>query len=144
MREAQRLSLERTMAGSDPEQGAAISEVYPPLNFVKAIERRQPELLEMFRCLDERLALVQQTDSSIFKLIQVDRTSEELYDLPHDALELENLITREPALAEQLDRQLSRKTAGLLKHREAKQKDEIDLTGDKQLAQRLRGLGYLD
>ena len=62
--EAKRLTLRHTVNGRDPEQATAFSEVYPPLNFVKAIEQRQPELLEQFRCLAQRRVVVRQAEET--------------------------------------------------------------------------------
>jgi uncharacterized sulfatase len=142
--EAHRLSLQYSVDGEDPENGIAISEVYPPLNFVRAIERRQPELLEAFRCLDERHAIVRQDDNSTYKLIQLDHQPYELFDLPSDALELKNIILQEPDLTEMLNRQLELKESEAQNRRDRMAGDEINLEGNAQLIQRLRGLGYLD
>ena len=77
-----RLSLRHTLNGRDPEQATAFSEVYPPLNFVKAIESRQPDLLRDFRCLSNRRAVVRPTSAESaapLKLIHVDDTPDELF-----------------------------------------------------------------
>ena len=77
------LSLLETIQGRDPENDTAFAEIYPPLNFAKAIEQRQPELLERFRCLETRQAVVRDT----LKLIRVSDWPEELFDLDGDPLE---------------------------------------------------------
>ena len=76
--EAHRLTLQHTVTGHDPENGTAFSEIYPPLNFVKALETRQPELLADFRCLALRRAVVQQDAHTTHKLIHIDENPTEL------------------------------------------------------------------
>jgi hypothetical protein len=142
--EIRRLSLGNTAGGSDPENNTAVSEVFPPLNFVKAIERRQPELLTQFRCLDERHAIVRQDESSIFKLIQLDHRPHELFDLPLDLLESNNLLAEKAVLGEQLNTLLNLKVEEGARRRDRIEQEEINLDSDSHLIQRLRGLGYLD
>jgi uncharacterized sulfatase len=143
--EANRLSLHHTVNGRDPEQNTAVSEVYPPLNFVKAVERRQPELLDAFHCLDERHAIVRQIDDDTYKLIHLDYQPHELFDLPPDPMEEHNVLELLPAISEQLSFQLKGKVEELHKRRERlTSASTIDVESDSQLMQRLRGLGYLD
>lgn len=142
--EARRLSLQGTINGLDPEDRAAISEIYPPLNFVKAIERRQPELLEQFHCLDERHAIVRQDENSTYKLIQRDHQPHELYDLPADSLELNNIIDQEPVRSEALNRRLTLVEGAAIKQQDLLENEEIDIENDTDLMQRLKGLGYMD
>ncbi len=99
--EARHLSLEASVIGPDPEEGTAISEIYPPLNFVKAIEQRQPHLLEQFRCLSERRAIVKSGKMNTHKLIRVDRKPDQLFDLAYDPLELQNVREDRLSLAEE-------------------------------------------
>lgn len=145
--EIQGLTLLETINGRDPEQNSAYSEVYPPLNFVKAIERRQPELLQPFRCTAMRRSLIKNN----LKLIEVDGQPDELFDLAQDRLELDNVLAQQPgamsalsqlsALSHQLDR-----TANQVE----RQRDNLaagvalDLESDEQLKRRLRALGYID
>ena len=142
--ESRRLSLRNTVNGHDPEGSTAVSEVFPPLNFVKAIERRQPELLKSFHCLDERHALVKGDSNGCFKLIQLAGEPHELFDLVEDSLEINNIIEDEQALSKQLDLQLNQKNKEAKKQRDRFGGEEIYLDNDSQLAQRLRGLGYLE
>jgi arylsulfatase A-like enzyme len=139
-----RLSLRHTVDGRDPENKTAVSEVYPPLNFVKAIESRQPELLKEFHCLDERFAIVRQDENSTFKLIQLDRKPHELFDLPADSLELNNIINQRPDLRDNLNYELNSLEEEVRKQQVDFAGKEIDLGSDTQLMQRLKGLGYLD
>lgn len=142
--EIQRLSLRHTVQGHDPEQGTAFSEVFPPLNFVRAIEQRQPELLEPFRCLSARRAVVREAVGGTHKLIHVDNVADELFDLTHDPLELESVLAERPSMASELDQQLQRMVETAARQRDTQTAGELDLQANDQLLQRLRGLGYID
>ncbi len=143
--EANRLSLLHSANGTDPEQGTAYCEVYPPLNFVRAIEQRQPHLLEYFRCLSDRRAIVEADAGTTHKLIQVDGSADELFDLAVDPLELTDLAEERPSVTAGLDDRLNKMAAKALLQRDQHTGDAgYELENDAQLAQRLRGLGYLD
>ncbi len=135
------LSLMETIHGRDPENNTAFSEIYPPLNFAKAIQRRQPELLQRFRCLENRLAVVRDT----FKLIRVSDLPEELFDLDADPLELANLLSERPAVAANLNLEGEQLAMVTQKQRENLAAGaSLDLEADEQLLERLRGLGYVE
>ncbi|MBP6016825.1 MAG: sulfatase [Candidatus Promineofilum sp.] len=145
---ARRLSLRHTLKGRDPEQQTAFSEVYPPLNFVKAIESRRPELLTRFRCMATRRAVVRPSKElagAPLKLIEVDDVPEELYNLTGDPGETVNTLAQEPAIAAALENTLQQ-----MAQRAARERDlqptgaAVDLDGDELLRRRLRGLGYLE
>ncbi len=139
--EANRLSLlPLALDGVDPEQGTAFAEIYPPLNFVKALASRQPELLERCRCHALRRAIVQ----GPYKLIHLDDQPDELFNLAHDPLELDSQLPQAGAEAEALSAQLYQFTA-LMQAGQAglAAGAVVDLT-DADLVRQLRGLGYLD
>jgi arylsulfatase A-like enzyme len=140
------LSLQRTIYGPDPEQGTAFAEVYPPLNFVRAIKQRSPELLDDFRCLSLRRAVVKpDTGRRPLKLITIDDEAAELFDLKQDPLEYDNMLERRPETAVQLANDIQRMTSQCQRRQEQLTTGRtIDLDSDDQLRQRLRGLGYLD
>ncbi len=143
--EARRLSLRHTANGRDPENGTAFSEIYPPLNFVKAIEQRQPHLLQQFRCLSERRAIVSEGQDTTHKLIHLDDRADELFDLALDPLELKDIQKGRPHILASLDVQLKQMVDNALHQRGHQTVDApIDLESDAHLMQRLRGLGYLD
>ena len=143
-----RLSLRHTLSGRDPEQQTAFSEVYPPLNFVKAIESRRPELLTHFRCMATRRAVVRpsrERDGAPLKLIEVDDVAEELYNLTTDPLETVNTLAEEPAIVAALEITLEQMAQRVARERDSQPAGAaIDLEGDELLRQRLRGLGYLE
>lgn len=151
-----RLTLNHTIRGADPEQKTAFSEVYPPLNFVKAIQARQPELLESKRCLQMRRAVVRQSklqpgdgEATAVKLIRVDEQPDELFDLTADPLELEDLLPEYPAESHAavaaLNRALEQMVFRVNRERDGQVAGAaVDVDSDEQLRQRLRGLGYLE
>ncbi len=143
-----RLSLRHTLAGRDPEQQTAFSEIIPPMNFVKAIEARQPELLSRFRCLSTRRAVVRSSredDGVPFKMIETDDIAEELYNLTADPLELDNRFAGEPSLVAGLELTIEQMVQRATRDRSAQPAGAtIDIDGDELLRQRLRGLGYLE
>jgi len=144
--EAQRLTLRHTINGRDPEQSTAYSEIYPPLNFVKAIQQRQPHLLEQYRCLALRRAVVRaKPGQSALKLIHVDEAAAELFDLHVDPLEADNILAQRPSDATVLDEKVRRMVETAVKQRDTHTTaPAAELDVDEQLMQRLRGLGYLD
>jgi arylsulfatase A-like enzyme len=86
-REIARLSLARTLAGEDPEQGTVLSEAFPPHLLIRAMESRNDSLLRARACYDIRRALYE----GMTKLIQTgDRPS--LYNLEQDPAELRDLL----------------------------------------------------
>lgn len=147
-----RLSLRHTIGGRDPEQQTAFSEIYPPMNFVKAIESRQPDLLDRYRCLSTRRAIVRDTildnnqkSSTPMKLITVDGVTDELFDLAADPQEHENIIDGEPSASATLVYLLEQMTQRVLREQELHPAGQaIESDGDELLQQRLRGLGYLE
>lgn len=139
------LSLWQTVRGHDPEQGLAYSEIYPPLNFVKAIERRQPQLLAQFGCQVLRRGVVGDINSETYKLIQVADQPNELFDLAHDPLELTNELGQRPLPAHSLNTHLNQFKTNLQSTREQfSAGDTIEPEMDEHLIQQLRGLGYLE
>lgn len=149
--QVRRLSLRHTLRGRDPEQHTAYSEIYPPLNFVKAIEARQPELLVKFRCLATRRAVVRPAraegavEPSPLKLIHVDGAPDELFDLRADPREHADLLDSNPTTVAAFDWALEQMVSRARRENEAQPAGAaVDLDGDDRLQQRLRGLGYLE
>lgn len=143
-----RLSLRHTIDGRDPEQQTAFAEIYPPLNFVKAVESRQPELLTRHRCLSTRRAVVRpsrENESAPLKLIEIDDVAEELYNLTADPAESVNLIGNGGGVVAALELALEQMVQRTARDRDTQPAGAtIDLEGDELLRQRLRGLGYLE
>jgi arylsulfatase A-like enzyme len=137
------LTLTHSINGRDPENGTAFSEIYPPMNFVRAIENRQPHLLEPFGCLSARRAVVKANAEEPFKLIHINNKPDELFNLAADPLELENQLTEQPHLTKSLHEETARMAKQV-----ASQLDNLDageaVELDDALMQQLRGLGYID
>ena len=137
------LTLAHTMRGSDPENSTAYSEIIPPLNFVRAIENRQPHLLEPFRCLSERRAVVKTSGDEAFKLIEIENDPAELFNLTSDPLELEEQMGERPYLAQSLHEEIQGMTARVTRQQETlRAGDEIEL--NDSMRQQLRALGYIE
>lgn len=135
------LTLLKSIHGQDPEQNQAYAEVYPPLNFAKAIKHRQPQLLEQFRCMSTRRTVIKDN----MKLIQVDEQPDELFDLENDPLELEDILLQKPSTAADLVEELEQLERLTQSQRERLATGAtIDLEIDEHLLQRLRGLGYIE
>ena len=143
--EAERLTLDEAVSPLDSELEGAISEIFPPLNFVKAIEQRQPQLLDQFNCLAERRAIVALEDASIHKLIRINERPDQLFDLIEDPEELNNILGSRQSLAKELDWHLATAVENALQqqnnHAAA---SDLNFENDDHLVQRLRGLGYVD
>ncbi|MBE2201522.1 MAG: sulfatase [Anaerolinea sp.] len=144
--EIRALTLLQTIYGRDPERHTAFSEIYPPLNFVKAIERRQAHLLAQRRCLSMRRAVVKTDETAAtLKLIQVDDQVDELFDLENDPAEMHNLLAERPSHADALTQDLNRLAANAERQRLAVGNGRaIETEIDESLMQRLRALGYVD
>jgi uncharacterized sulfatase len=135
------MTLLETIRGRDAEDFTAYAEIYPPLNFAKAVQHREPELLERFRCLDLRRAVVKDE----WKLIRVAGEPDELFDLDRDPLEETNRLVNNAGQVQALNQKL----AGMTRQVEATRDDLgagafLDPEKDEQLMNRLRGLGYIE
>ena len=79
------------------------------------------------------------------KLIHVDDTPDELFDLAADPHESHNLLAQRPATVAALDRALGQMAQRVARERDAAPAGAVgDLDSDELLRQRLRGLGYLE
>jgi uncharacterized sulfatase len=135
------LTLMASLNGRDAENSTVFSEVYPPINFAKAVQHRQPELLERFRCLATRRAIVKEH----FKLIQVSELADELFDLSTDTLELSNQIEKRPDITDELNGELDQFVVIAKAQSEMLAEGApLDIDADEQLVRRLRGLGYIE
>ncbi|MGH2537780.1 MAG: sulfatase [Candidatus Promineifilaceae bacterium] len=139
--ELRSLSLLEEVAGHAVEAGRVLSEVFPPLNFLRAVQHRQPELLERFRCLATRRAFYEDG----LKLVEVDGAAEELYALAADPLEQENVVAQRPAEVAGLEATLR----ALLRTAEAQREGfsagaGVAAPAEESLLRRLRGLGYIE
>lgn len=140
--EAPHLSLLNAISGNDPEHETAFAEAYPPLPMIHALENRQPELIERFRCDVLKRAIVQHN----WKLMQVGAQRDALYDLQVDQLELDNLLGREGVSAETeaLNLQLNAFIENAEQQRDGLTAGATFELHDERILQQLRGLGYIE
>lgn len=135
------LTLMESVAGRDPEKGTAFAEVYPPLNYARAIESWRPGLLEQRRCLKLRRAVVRDD----LKLIHAEGRPDEFFDLGEDPTERFNLVAERPDETSRLSQEIT----AMARLTEA-QRDglttggRLDMEADEMLLKRLRGLGYIE
>jgi uncharacterized sulfatase len=139
--EVHHLTLLADVQGLEPENGRALVEVYPPLNLVKAIERREPALLARYQPQLVRRALVKNGR----KVVEVDGSCAEYYRLDDDPLEQHDAIFEVPDEADALYQELRQLVAQVERQGETRTPNAvIDLEADKHLLQRLRSLGYIE
>lgn len=134
------LTLLHEIDGRQPEQATAFSEIYPPLNFVKAIERRQPALLTHYRCTSLRRAIVRDG----WKLIQVAEQADALFDLAADPLESHNVMQLFSAETHALNTHLDHFTSLVHAQRDSLTSGAPVELQDDTLLRQLRGLGYVE
>jgi arylsulfatase A-like enzyme len=138
--EVERLSLARSANGSDPEDGTVFAEAHTPATLIALMENLDPEMLETLRCREMRRAILRERH----KLITVGGEATELFDVIQDPGELDNLIEREPQLNAELKDLLDTFAAHAEARRPAMwETAQTQLQEDSELAERLRGLGYL-
>ncbi len=133
-------SLARAVEGRDPEGGETFTEAYVPDTLIALMEAQDPEAIELFRCRQMRRAVYRQR----YKLITVGGEPDELFDVVADPGERDNLAPAKPELVAQLMGLLGRFVAEARARRPATWHEEhLDPTADAELAERLRGLGYI-
>lgn len=137
------LTLVNVVNGRVEDHPTAYSEIYPPITFIKAIESRNPALLEQFNCLATRRAVVKAEQGENLKLIDTEQHEKELFNLSSDPLELDDIIEKRPLQANQLTKELNR-IQNAVEHQQSEVEAGQQVEMDDQLVQRLRGLGYLD
>jgi uncharacterized sulfatase len=145
-REISRLSLRRESArgtaSGDAPSDVVCAEAYPPITMVRLLESRNPEAVERFRCHAVRRAIYQGGQ----KLITIDETPEELYNVREDPAELDNRIDEHRDLAARLDRRL-RSTIAQARAERPRDKDDsapVNLDDQRRVSDRLRHLGYIE
>jgi arylsulfatase A-like enzyme len=138
--EVERLSLARSAGGPDPEEGVVFAEAYTPDTLIALMENLDPEAIETFHCREMRRAVIRDS----YKLITVGGRPDELFDVLQDPAEVNDLIDERPQLVSELAEILETFAKGA----EARRPDsweaaQLQLEEDSALAERLRGLGYL-
>ncbi|MGC9400029.1 MAG: sulfatase [Anaerolineae bacterium] len=134
------LSLERALDDADREGGRVMSEAYVPDTLIRLMKNEDPEAIETYRCRHMRRAVYRDH----YKLIEVGGEPDELFDLAQDPGERHNLLDEQPELVAELQALLETFVVGSRKRRPNGRTKQLDLEADDELAERLRGLGYLD
>ncbi len=149
-REIARLSLSRTLAGEDPEQGVVLSEAFPPQILLRAMESRNDSLLQARACYATRRALYE----GVIKLIQTGEDAS-LYNLGQDPGEQRDLLLAEPGAPEvgslspqawlvRLQQGLRRWLEWAESRRPSLAPRKVDTESDADLLRRMQELGYLE
>ena len=119
------------------------SEAFPPITLLKLMESRDGEAIDAFQCRAVRRAIYD-ADAS-YKLVTVDETPTELFDVAADPAELENRIAVHPDVAKWLDQTLKDVVAEAKSRRSQHTSGAgIDLESNRRVRERLRRLGYLE
>jgi arylsulfatase A-like enzyme len=130
--DVEQLSLAQTL-GDDPENGIVYTEAYTPDTLIALMENQDSTAIETFRCREMRRAVYQDGH----KLIDVGGKPDELFDVIADPDELENLIADQPQVTSGLQELL-------VQFQEQAHAARLRLEEDKEIARRLRGLGYIE
>lgn len=133
-------SLARTLEGTDPEEGIVFTEAYTPETLIALIKGEEPALIESFRCKQMRRAAYRDS----YKLITVGDEPDELFNVINDPDEIDNLIGENPEMTTELDELLVSFVAAAEQRRPANLEAARLAMDDKQVAERLRGLGYIE
>jgi arylsulfatase A-like enzyme len=133
-------SLARTLDGIDPEGGIVFSEAYTPETLLTLIKGEDPKRVEVFRCNLMRRAAYREN----YKLITVGDKPDELFDVISDPDEMDNLIAEQPAVTAELDKLLTAFVEEAEMRRPANLEAARLELDDEQVAERLRGLGYIE
>lgn len=141
----QALTLMETIEGEDPEQGTAFCEIFPPLNFLRVVEKYYPKLVEPFGCTAMRRAVVTDwNEGRVWKLIQVNGQPDELFDLTADPKELTDLSPDYPSKVARLNHSINQMVAVSEQTREQFAAGDAVATDDERILQQLRNLGYVE
>lgn len=137
------LSLRQASEGDPSAEDIVWSEAFPPITLLKLMEGRDIEAIDAFQCRAVRRAIYDAAAS--YKLVTVDETPTELFDVTADPAELENRIAAYPDVAAQLDQTLKEVVAEAAS-RGAQHASGvgIDLESNRRVRERLRRLGYLE
>jgi uncharacterized sulfatase len=136
----ERLNLARTIDGPDPEDGIVFTEAYTPETLLTLMKGEKRHIIELFRCNQMRRAAYREN----YKLITVGGQPDELFDVISDPDELHNLIDREPGLTTELNRLLTDFVLAADMRRPANREAARMALDNETIAERLRGLGYIE
>lgn len=140
--DVKQFSLARTVQAPHEEAGPVFAEAYPPNTLLAMMETHAPRLVESFHCRLNRWAVYQEPH----KLVRIEGTRDELYNLVDDPLEKDNLISRQPLLAARLGKKLDEFLALARERRpDSWQANKaLNLEDDEHLKKQLQALGYIE
>jgi uncharacterized sulfatase len=134
------LHLARTLGDSDPEGGIVFTEAYTPETLITLMKGEKTDVIELFRCNQMRRAAYRGN----YKLITVGDEPDELFDVVNDPAEVNNLIQAEPAEVTELNELLTEFIAAAdMRRPDNRELAQVQLD-DETIAERLRGLGYIE
>lgn len=137
------LSLRGATSGASSVEDLVWAEAFPPITLLKLMEGRNVEAIDAFRCRAVRRAIYDAT--APYKLVTVDDTPTELFDITADPTELDNRIAAYPDVAARLDRTLKSVVAEAASRGSQQASGAgIDLDSNRRVRERLRRLGYLE
>jgi len=140
--DVKKYSLAQAAQGYDPEQGTVFVEAYPPQTAVNLMNKLNAPLADTFHCRQNRWAAYQDQ----YKLVRIEGIKDELFDLPADPAEAQNIADRQPDLAAGLSKKLKTFVAESIARRpnnwQANQ--SLDIENDENIARQLRALGYIE
>jgi hypothetical protein len=138
--EVKALSLAHTLNGNGATAPPVFSEAYPPDNALQIIESQKPSLIDPFYARSTFRAAYE----GRYKLVQAENAYEALYDLEADPYEGQDLDREEN------QRRLARlraKLGGFVERARARRSQNVAWGNaeplDKDVLERLRGLGYI-
>jgi arylsulfatase A-like enzyme len=135
----QEFSLRNLASSMNHSPRRVFSEGYPPMNLIKIIERHEPAIMDEFNCESTRWAAFDEA----FKLLRIDQVRDDLFNLKDDPLEIfpqANDVERVKSMGAILDDHLawanSRATGNM--------NSQTRNLHDKDVLERMRGLGYIE
>lgn len=139
-REINRLSLSQTVNDQDPEAGV-LTEAFPPHILIRAMQKREDNLLQAQHCHSTRRALYQGNT----KLIQVGQEVS-LFDIHLDPAEIMDHGSEQPDKVSGLEDTLNQMILTAEKRRSMTEPSprQISFEDDQDLVRRMQDLGYLE
>ncbi len=132
------LSLAHSLNGRpDAEGGLAFAEAFPPLTFLNVMKHRNPSLIDSLRLRQVRRGVY----SGAHKLAMVGGQVEGLFDVALDPAEMQDVAGDNPAVVEDLQRQI-----GFFVAETESQRAAAGQFGgvDEDVVENLRALGYIE
>ncbi len=135
------MSLTHDITGQDPERGTIFTEAYTPDTLLRLMEAQDVDAIETFRCRSMRRAAYR----GDYKLITVGDRPDELFNVAADPGEKRNILEQEPDVAAELYSTVTDFVTAAESRRPSNwEMAQLHIEADAELADRLRGLGYIE